>query len=102
MLLLLRPRKSPLDSCEFAEGGQEPVHFFGGVVMDQPDAQHAALRLHAETFAEVERVVVAVPGKDAAIAEKFGDGRRMMIPEAEGKSGAALGGMLHVGDAINA
>jgi hypothetical protein len=32
-----------LSRGEIAEGGEEAVDFFGGVVVDQADAEHAAL-----------------------------------------------------------
>jgi hypothetical protein len=39
-----------LAAAEFAQGGQEAVYFFGGVVVHQADAQEAAGGLHAEAF----------------------------------------------------
>ena len=56
----------------------------------------------AEAFAEVEGVIVAVPGKDSAIAEERGDGGGMVIADAKRKRGATLGGALRIGDAIDA
>ena len=41
--------------------------------MHQADAQEAAFVLDAEPFRQIQRVVVAVPGEDAALAEKCGD-----------------------------
>src|SRR5258708_29801183 len=90
-----------LSRGEFAEGGEEAVDFFGGVVVDQADPQHAALRFDAEAFAEIEGVVVAVPGENAALAEEGGDGGGMVIADAQGKRGAAFGGALRIGDAVN-
>ena len=55
---------------EFLQCRKQAIHFFGGVVVDQADAQEAAFLFDAETFGEIERVVVAVPGEDAAVAEK--------------------------------
>src|SRR5882724_4768242 len=91
-----------LSRSEFAEGGEEAVDFFGGVVVDEADAKHAALGFDAEAFAEIEGVVVAVPGEDAAFAEEGGDGGGMVIAEAQGEGGATFGGALRVGNAIDA
>src|SRR5258707_5372733 len=87
---------------EFAEGGEEAVDFFGGVVVDEADAKHAALRFDAEAFAEIEGVVVAVPGENAAFAEERGDGGGMVIADAPGKRGAAFVGAFRIADALNA
>src|SRR5882762_11447559 len=87
-----------LSRSEFAEGGEEAVDFFGGVVVHQSDAEHAALRFDAEAFAEIKRVIVAVPGEDAALAQAGGDGGGMVIANAQGKRGAAFGRALRVGD----
>ena len=48
---------------------QQPIHFFRGVVMCQPNAQHAAALLDPEPLRQVDSVVVAVPGEDAAFAQ---------------------------------
>ena len=37
-----RKMRSPLMGGELAEGGQETVYLFGGVVMDEADAEEAA------------------------------------------------------------
>src|ERR1700675_3955403 len=84
---------------EFAEGGEEAVDFLGSVVVHEADAEHAALGFDTEAFAEIEGVVVAVPGEDAAFAEECGDGGGMVIADAQRKRGAAFGGALRVGDA---
>ena len=97
-----RLRRRPLQFRKFAEGDEEAVDFFGGVVMDEADTEHAALGFDAEAFAEIEGVVVAVPGKDAALAEEGSDGGGMVIADAQGNRGAAFGGTRGVGDAVNA
>ena len=58
--------------------------------MDQADAEEAAGLFYAETLGEVEGVVVAVPGEDAAVAEKFGDGGGVVVGDTDGDGGAAL------------
>ena len=45
--------------------------------MDKADAEEAALLFYAEAFAQIQGVVVAVPGEDAAVAEEFRDLCRM-------------------------
>jgi len=86
---------------EFAEGGEEAVDFLGSVVVHEADAEHAALGFDTEAFAEIEGVVVAVPGEDAAFAEERGDGGGMVIADAQGKRGAAFGGALRIRDSVN-
>ena len=53
---------------KLAQGVEEAVDFFGGVVVHEADAQKAAVLLDAEAFGEIQRVVVSVPGEDAAVA----------------------------------
>jgi len=48
-----RARTRKIISRRIREGGEEAVDFFGGVVVDQADAKHAALRFDAEAFAEI-------------------------------------------------
>ena len=47
---------------------QHTVHFLFGVVMNQSNAQEAAVVLHAHPLSQVEGVIVAIPGEDAALA----------------------------------
>jgi hypothetical protein len=61
-----------LCACYFSQGYQEAVYFFWRVVVDQADAEEAARFFYAEMFGEVEGVVVAIPGEEAAVAELRG------------------------------
>src|SRR6185369_9896387 len=89
-------------ACKFAERGQEAVDFIRGVVVDQADAEEAAFVLDAEALGEIQGVVVAVPGEDAAIAQKFGDIGGMVIADAHGNRGAAVVETLRIGNAVEA
>src|SRR5450631_822845 len=70
--------------------------------MYQADAQQSAFLLHLKALRKIECVVVPVPGKDAAIGEKFGNRLRRMIPDAERERRAAFLKSLRVGDPENA
>src|SRR6266852_4915853 len=52
--------------------------------MHQADAQEAALPFHSEALAQVQRVVISVPGENATVAEKFRDLRWIVIPNSNG------------------
>jgi hypothetical protein len=71
--------------CKLAE---YPVHFLFGVVVDKADAQEAAILFDPEALSEIEGVVVAVPGEDAAFAESLREFRGMMAldPDSEGRA----------------
>ena len=58
--------------------------------MDEADAEEAAGLLDAEALGEIEGVVVAVPGEDAAVAQELCDFGGSVIREADGDSGAAV------------
>src|SRR6267154_4368515 len=60
---------SPLSSNNFAHRRQHSLHFLHRVVVDKPDPQEAAGALHVQLFGDVYRVVVSVPGEEAAIAQ---------------------------------
>src|ERR1700723_2046784 len=75
---------------QLAKSGQQPRDFVGGVVMDDADTKQAAFLFHAEPFGEIERVIVAVPGEDAAVAEMFGDIDGLVVQQAERNRGAAI------------
>ena len=59
--------------------------------MNEADAEQSAVLLHAEAFGQIERVVISVPGEDAAITEKFGDGSRVVIADSNGYGRTAFG-----------
>ena len=67
--------------------------------MNEADAQEAAGGFDAEALGQIQRVVVAVPGEDAAFAEERGDFRGRVIGEADGDCRAALVKSLRIGDA---
>ena len=52
-----------------AQGLEHAVDFFFGVVVNEADAEKAAIPLDVEPLGEVERIVVAIPGENAAIAK---------------------------------
>src|ERR1035438_7186759 len=83
---------------ELAQCPDQSLHLFQGVVMYQTDAQHSAFLLHLKALRQIECVVVPVPGKDAALGEKFGNRLRRMIPDAERECRAAFLKSLRVGD----
>ncbi len=87
---------------EGAEGSEEAVHFIGGVVVNEADAEEAAGLFDAEAFGEIEGVVVAVPGEDAAIAEECSGFKGRMIGKADADGGDAFGEARGVGDAEEA
>ncbi len=47
--------------------------------MNQADAQEAAFGFDAEALGQVQRVVIAIPGEDAAIAEELRNFRGRVI-----------------------
>jgi hypothetical protein len=65
-------------SCgqNFAEGGQQAVHFFHCVVVEQSNAQEAAIFFDIELLSEIQCVVVAIPGEQSAIPELGGELKR--------------------------
>src|SRR5258708_29995506 len=58
--------------------------------MDETDAQDAAVLLDAEAFGEIQRIEIAVPGEDPALAQKRGNFRWMVIAEPERQSRTTL------------
>ncbi len=74
---------------DVVHGVQQPVDLVGGVVSQQSDAQHAARRLGAQALGQAERVEIAVPGENAAVAQLFRD---RVIPFFEQKENFFNGG----------
>src|ERR1700730_1569098 len=66
--------------------------------MHQADAQEAALLFHPEPLAEVQRVVVAVPGENAAVTQKLRDLSGIVLPNSNRYSRAALVKALRITD----
>ena len=60
---------SQISKAEVVQCGQEAADFFRRVVVGQADAQHAASRLDAQPLAQIQRVIVPVPGEDPTLAE---------------------------------
>ena len=56
--------------------------------MDEADAQEAARFLHSQMLGEIEGVVIAVPGKDAALAEFGGEFERGVMFDSQGDGAA--------------
>ena len=79
---------------------QQPLHFFRRVVVRQADAQHAAALLHAQPLGQVDGVVVAVPGKDAALTQALGQVARSVALQANGNGRRTLVELRRIGDAI--
>src|SRR5437899_3293884 len=68
--------------------------------MRQADAQEAAIFFYVEAFSEIQGVVVAIPGKEATIAERGGQLQRSSICNADGKSGTTTVKFCGIGDAV--
>src|SRR5689334_17557283 len=81
---------------------EEAIHFLLGVVMDQSDAQQPTAGFDAEAFGQIQCVVIAVPGEDAAFAEEPGDVRGMVISEPHRNRRTALLKSLWIADAEKA
>ena len=86
---------------KLAQGTKQAVHLIE--CCNVPD-RCAAFRLSVplEDAPLVERVVVPVPGEDAALGEKSGNRLRRMIPDAERKSRAKFLKPFRVGDSVDA
>src|SRR5215469_29958 len=95
---------SECNSChrEFAESGEETLDLLYGVVVYKTDAQQPALRFDTQPFAKIQRVVVAVPGENAPLAEERGNGGRMVGSHAQRERRTAFGEAVRVGNAIDA
>src|SRR6266478_1979875 len=70
--------------------------------MHEADAEQAAAFFDAEAFGQVERVVVAVPGEDAAVAEKLRDFGGIVLANSNRNRRAALVEALGIADAEKA
>src|SRR5690348_14703407 len=68
--------------------------------MHETDAQQAAGFLHAEALGQIQGIVVAVPSKDAAIAEKFGAFERRASGEAHSDGRNAFGEARWIRNAV--
>src|SRR5260370_29068372 len=66
--------------------------------MHQADAQEAALLFHSEALAQVQRVIISVPGENAAVAQKFPNLRWIVVPNSNRNGRAALVKALGIAD----
>ena len=57
---------------DLAESDQETIDLIHGVVVDEADSEKSARLLDIEMLGEIQGVVVAVPGKEAEVAEFSG------------------------------
>src|SRR5215472_16285262 len=81
---------------------KQAIYFFQRVVLNKADAQHSAFMFHLKTLRQIERIVIAVPGEDAASGEEFGDRPGRTITDAERESRAAFFIPRRIGDAVDA
>src|SRR5229473_715046 len=86
----------------FTQRREQAVYFVGGVVMDEADAQDAAVLLDAEALGEIQRVEISVPGENAALAEKRCNFRGVVAAQPERQRRAALIKLFLVGNAEDA
>jgi len=84
---------------------EKAVDFFGGVVVDEADAEEAAGFFHVELLGEVQSVVVSVPGEETAVAEFGGEGEwslvLVLINDADCERGASPVEARGIGDAVD-
>ena len=69
--------------------------------MHEPDPQKASGLFDVEVLGQVQRVVVPVPGEDAALAEVGRQFERGVMGDADRERGAALVEVRRIVDAIN-
>src|SRR5690242_14410544 len=80
----------------------DAIHFFFRVVVDEADAKEPPVLLYAQALGEVEGVVVAVPGEDAALAKLLRQLGGMMALHANCERRAALMDACGIGDSVEA
>ncbi len=86
---------------DFPERGEQPVHFFDGVVVYEPDAEEASGLFHVEMLGEVQSVVVPIPCKEAAVAEFGREFERSVAVDADGEGTAAVVKSRGISDAVD-
>src|SRR6185369_16228224 len=79
---------------------QQAVHLFCRVVMRKANTQHAAALLHTQPLREIDRVVVAVPGEDAALAQVLGQLTWRVALHSNGHCRSALIELCRILDAV--
>src|SRR5438128_9674555 len=68
--------------------------------MGQADAQEPAVFFYIQAFSEIQGVVVAVAGENAAIAESSSKLERSVVRDADSKSRTAAVELRGIGDAV--
>src|SRR5271168_4680911 len=66
--------------------------------MNEADSQKAAFGFHAESFRQVERIVITIPREDATLAEKRSDFGRRVIREPQRNGRAAFVKAFQIAD----
>src|SRR5690242_7196997 len=61
----------PLSLDDLVKRGQQPVYLVGGVVVGQANAQRPTGLLQPQPLHQRERVVIAVPAEDPALAQRL-------------------------------
>ena len=61
-----------LSTHNFPERGHDSVHLLGGVVVHQSDPEKAPSALYPQAFGEIQCIVVAIPGEEAAFPKPAG------------------------------
>src|SRR6266508_2384357 len=79
---------------------EESIHFFRSIVVSQADAQESSILLNTQPFGQPDRIVVAVPGEETALAEPFRQLAGRMAGNPHCHSGAALSKSLEILNAI--
>src|SRR5439155_14323022 len=82
--------------------GEHAVDFLGRMVMTEADPDGPAGLKKAERLHHRQRVIVAVPDVDAALAEEPRGLERMAIPETDRERGRPLADAVGLTDAVQA
>src|SRR5260370_29559776 len=86
---------------ELVKGREQTIHFFGGVVVNEPDAEHAAFLFDSKAFREIHGVKISVPGEEAAVAQKLCNLSRVVVANAQRQCRTAFRKPLRIGDAVD-
>src|ERR1051326_77510 len=97
--LVIFPRRNSLRQRKSVQGRKQALHFFGSVVMHEADAEDAAGFFDAQTFGQVQRVEVSVPGEDSAFTKKSCGIGGSAFGKTERNRRAAFGESVGIGDA---
>ncbi len=81
---------------------EHAIHFLGGVVVDEADAEQAAPGGHAQVLHDPDGVVVAAPGVDALLPQTAGRFLGGQAGHLQGEGGGPLGEASGVGKAVEA